>query len=183
MSESQVQEPTVQTFPPELQLLVAGLPDDQRDAMVEAFYSVCTGDPKSPPVQFGTFTRGHLRAIVAHTIYMNRATDRNATLIKEIVDLPKLQRMLGDHEKKVASKVELMVSTNRELYESDKKARILEFKMWEASIANLDHAMTTVTKAADAVEKTACHLMWAMAALMVAGMLVCLALFSTGHLR
>jgi hypothetical protein len=54
--------------PPQLELLVAGINDnDQRLAVIQAYYSLAEGDPDTWPVQFALL-------IKAHTLAMNRLT-------------------------------------------------------------------------------------------------------------
>ena len=54
--------------PPQLELLLAGINDnDQRLAVIQAYYSLAEGDPNTWPVQFALL-------IKAHTLAMNRLT-------------------------------------------------------------------------------------------------------------
>jgi hypothetical protein len=54
--------------PPQLELLLAGINDnDQRLAVIQAYYSLAEGDPSTWPVQFALL-------IKAHTLAMNRLT-------------------------------------------------------------------------------------------------------------
>jgi hypothetical protein len=54
--------------PPQLELLLAGISDnDQRLAVIQAYYSLAEGDPSTWPVQFALL-------IKAHTLAMNRLT-------------------------------------------------------------------------------------------------------------
>jgi hypothetical protein len=57
-----------QNVPPQLELLVTGINDnDQRLAIIQAYYSLAEGDPNTWPVQFALL-------IKAHTLAMNRLT-------------------------------------------------------------------------------------------------------------
>jgi hypothetical protein len=54
--------------PPQLELLLTGINDnDQRLAIIQAYYSLAEGDPNTWPVQFALL-------IKAHTLAMNRLT-------------------------------------------------------------------------------------------------------------
>jgi hypothetical protein len=54
--------------PPQLDLLLTGINDnDQRLAIIQAYYSLAEGDPNTWPVQFALL-------IKAHTLAMNRLT-------------------------------------------------------------------------------------------------------------
>jgi hypothetical protein len=55
-------------IPPQLELLLTGINDnDQRLAVIHAYYSLAEGDPNTWPVQFALL-------IKAHTLAMNRLT-------------------------------------------------------------------------------------------------------------
>jgi hypothetical protein len=55
-------------IPAQLELLLAGISDnDQRLAIIQAYYSLAEGDPNTWPVQFAIL-------IKAHTLAMNRLT-------------------------------------------------------------------------------------------------------------
>jgi hypothetical protein len=55
-------------LPPQLDLLLTGINDnDQRLAIIQAYYSLAEGDPNTWPVQFALL-------IKAHTLAMNRLT-------------------------------------------------------------------------------------------------------------
>jgi hypothetical protein len=55
-------------IPPQLELLLTGISDDdQRLAVIQAYYSLAEGDPSTWPVQFALL-------IKAHTLAMNRLT-------------------------------------------------------------------------------------------------------------
>jgi hypothetical protein len=55
-------------IPPQLELLLTGINDnDQRLAIIQAYYSLAEGDPDTWPVQFAIL-------IKAHTLAMNRLT-------------------------------------------------------------------------------------------------------------
>jgi hypothetical protein len=75
-------------IPAQLELLLTGISDnDQRLAIIQAFYSLAEGDPNTWPVQFATL-------IKAHTLAMNRLTqvsDRGGDHPPSTMQVPDLQ--------------------------------------------------------------------------------------------
>lgn len=156
VSEATVQPPPVQEkrHPAELQALLSTMPNErEREAMTTAFYTVCEGDPKSPLVQQGLFTRGHLRTMIGHVASFQLIASALQEELHKTVDLPKLSKMLDEHEKKVAARVELMVSANRELYESQHRKAVEDLQLNESWLETMREYGLAVQKASlDAVK-------------------------------
>ena len=90
-------------IPPELELLLAGLPDEQqRMAVIHAYYNVGEGDPATWPVQFAVL-------IKAHTLAMARAT----TNAPDTLQANQLQIMKAAQEIQRNTEVLVSVTSSR----------------------------------------------------------------------